>query len=87
MASLLTSIPAVHYVPLALVDSIEQVAMMIVFGVVGLLAIIVSFLRVQAMFGSGESTAHEQLINCQWCGARITAEADECEHCGEPINQ
>lgn len=73
--------------PIAIVDGIGQIALVIGFMVIVFVAIAFQFLQVHELYGSGDSTTPDQQINCSSCGARISAEADTCDYCGEPIER
>ena len=74
-------------VPIAIVDVIGEIALVIGFMVIVFAAIALQFLRVHELYGSGESTTPDRQINCSSCGARLSGEVDTCDYCGEPIDR
>lgn len=73
--------------PVALVEAIGQIALVIGFMAFVLLAIVFEFIKVHELYGSGDSTTPDQLTNCPSCGARISAQADACEYCDSPVDR
>ncbi len=72
---------------IALVERIGQVALVIGLMVIVFRTVALQFLQAQKLYGSGDSAIPDQQTNCSPCGARISADADTCEYCGEPIGR
>jgi hypothetical protein len=67
------------------VDTVGRVAFAVVVGAVVLVTIWFQFLEARTLYG-GDSTPPEQLTNCPACGARLSVDAERCEHCDEPLD-
>jgi len=75
-------------VPLALHDAVATGALLVgVMGIV-LFKIWFGFLEVHEVYGGGDDEIPvEELTNCPACGARVSADAETCEYCGDPIDR
>lgn len=73
--------------PLALVEPIGQIALVIGFMVIVFIAIAFQFLQVHELYGGGGSDTLDPQTNCPSCGARISVDADTCDYCGDPVDR
>ncbi|MFB6195178.1 MAG: zinc-ribbon domain-containing protein [Haloplanus sp.] len=71
--------------PVLVGDSVGRAVLWLAFGALVLALIAFQFAKVRALYGGDGST--ERRRNCPSCGARIPADADACEHCGEPVRR
>jgi anaerobic selenocysteine-containing dehydrogenase len=76
--------PSGGIIPLALVETIGRVALIVVVGTAALAVIWLAFVEARALFGSDEDPS-ERKTNCPTCGSRLSVDAETCTYCGEPL--
>jgi hypothetical protein len=73
--------------PIAIVDVLGRIALVIGFMLIVFAVIVFQFLKVRELYASGDSATPDEQANCSSCGARISADADTCNYCSESIER
>lgn len=68
----------------AVAAGVENLLVLGVYVVVIAVAVVLSFLKVEALYGG--SSTDEERTNCPTCGARVAADAAVCEYCGDSLD-
>jgi hypothetical protein len=72
--------------PLALGAGLERAGLLVALSATFLAVLALGFARSRALYG-GDEMDRDARTNCPSCGARVSADADACDHCGSPLRR